>query len=112
MESISTCWAGATPLSHNAYLASDNSNVVVRGNIFSDGASHGLQARVLGLARNPDRLAEYQRRFRYVLVDDVGAWKAPQLEPVHRRKSLSCVDFGAIWTIKSAIVPCDGIIFL
>ena len=36
---------GASSMSHNAYIASTNDNVVVRGNIFADAASHGLQAR-------------------------------------------------------------------
>jgi hypothetical protein len=40
--------AGATALSHNAYIAADCANVVVRGNVFADAASHGLQARAGG----------------------------------------------------------------
>jgi hypothetical protein len=43
---------GASALSHNAYLASDNSNVVVKGNVFSDASSHGLQARAGGVIQD------------------------------------------------------------
>jgi hypothetical protein len=35
-----------------------------------------------------------------------------ELRSVHRDKSLTGVDFGASWTVKLPIVPCDGIIFL
>ena len=35
-----------------------------------------------------------------------------ELRSVHRDKSLTDVDFGASWTVKLPIVPCDGIIFL
>ncbi|MDQ3223175.1 MAG: right-handed parallel beta-helix repeat-containing protein [Gemmatimonadota bacterium] len=40
--------ASATALSHNAYMAADCDNVVVKGNIFADASSHGLQARAGG----------------------------------------------------------------
>ena len=54
---------GASALSHNAYIAADCSNVVVKGNIFADAASHGLQARAGGdirdnlFLRNPIHLS-------------------------------------------------------
>jgi hypothetical protein len=44
--------AGATMFNHNAYLQSDNNNVVTRGNIFSRGSSHGLQQRSGGLSED------------------------------------------------------------
>ena len=44
--------ANATALSHNAYIASDSDNIVVRGNVFSDAGSHGLQARAGGQITN------------------------------------------------------------
>lgn len=44
--------AGATIFSHSVYLSEDNSDVVVRGNIISDSASHGLQARSGGIIEN------------------------------------------------------------
>ncbi|HEX8522684.1 MAG TPA: right-handed parallel beta-helix repeat-containing protein [Tepidisphaeraceae bacterium] len=37
--------AEATIFNHNAYLAAENTGVVVRGNVFSNASSHGLQAR-------------------------------------------------------------------
>jgi hypothetical protein len=39
---------GASSMSHNVYIASPCDDVVVRGNVFSDAASHGLQARAGG----------------------------------------------------------------
>ena len=55
--------ANATALSHNAYIAGDSDNVTVRGNIFADASSHGLQARAGGniqdnlFIRNPIHLS-------------------------------------------------------
>ena len=55
--------AGATALSHNAYIAADCNNFTARGNIFSDASSHGLQARAGGTVvdnlflRNPIHLS-------------------------------------------------------
>jgi hypothetical protein len=40
--------AGANIYSHNAYLSEKNNNVVVKDNIFANGASHGLQTRAGG----------------------------------------------------------------
>ena len=37
---------------HNVYMSSKNSGVVVRGNIFSNASSHGLQARSGGIVEN------------------------------------------------------------
>ena len=44
--------AGATALSHNLYIAADCDNVVIKGNIFADASSHGLQARSGGLIQD------------------------------------------------------------
>jgi hypothetical protein len=44
--------AGATIFNHDAYLSSDNTGVVVRGNIFANASSHGLQARSGGDVEN------------------------------------------------------------
>jgi hypothetical protein len=55
--------AGATIYSHNAYIAATCGDVVVRGNVFADAASHGLQARSGGeitgnlFLRNPIHLS-------------------------------------------------------
>jgi hypothetical protein len=43
---------GATALSHNLYIAADCDNVVIKGNIFADASSHGLQARAGGLIQD------------------------------------------------------------
>jgi hypothetical protein len=37
--------AGQTGFNHNVYLRADNKGVVVRGNVFANASSHGLQAR-------------------------------------------------------------------
>lgn len=42
----------ATGQNHNAYLTERTTNVVVKGNIFADGSSHGLQARAGGEIRD------------------------------------------------------------
>ncbi len=44
--------ASSNSLSHNAYLSNENNSVVVKGNIFSDASSHGLQMRAGGEVRN------------------------------------------------------------
>ena len=44
--------AGADIFSHNIYIAANNSSVIVRGNIISNGASHGLQMRAGGVTHN------------------------------------------------------------
>ena len=43
---------GATSQNHNAYLTEQTTNVVVKGNIFADASSHGLQARGGGEIRD------------------------------------------------------------
>jgi hypothetical protein len=43
---------GADVFRHNLYIQTDNKAVVVRGNIFADGSSHGLQLRCGGTAMN------------------------------------------------------------
>ena len=43
---------GASALSHNAYIAFDCNGVVVKGNVFSDASSHGLQARAGGVVQD------------------------------------------------------------
>jgi hypothetical protein len=54
---------GASTMSHNAYIAAESDRVVVRGNVFADAASHGLQARAGGditgnlFLRNPIHLS-------------------------------------------------------
>jgi hypothetical protein len=42
----------ATIYNHNVYLSSDNSGVVVRGNVIANASSHGLQARSGGVIEN------------------------------------------------------------
>ncbi len=44
--------AYATGFNHNVYMRSDDTGVVVRGNIFARAASHGLQARGGGVIEN------------------------------------------------------------
>lgn len=41
-----------TIFNHNVYMRQDNTGVVVRGNVFSNAASHGLQARSGGLIKD------------------------------------------------------------
>jgi hypothetical protein len=43
---------GQTKFNHNVYLQADNEDVVVRGNVFANGSSHGLHARAGGLIEN------------------------------------------------------------
>src|SRR5688572_4823698 len=43
---------GQSPQNHNAYLSEQNNNVVVKGNVFSDASSHGLQTRAGGIVQN------------------------------------------------------------
>lgn len=43
---------GMLHMSHNIYLWQDNKNPIIRGNIISDGGSHGLQARGGGTIEN------------------------------------------------------------
>ena len=40
--------SGANMYNHNAYLSHANNNIVVKGNIFADASSHGLQTRAGG----------------------------------------------------------------
>ena len=44
--------AGQTAFNHNVYMRADNTDVVVRGNVFSRASSHGLQARSGGVIEN------------------------------------------------------------
>jgi hypothetical protein len=44
--------APATMFNHNIYLSSNNANVVIRGNVIANAASHGLQARSGGRVEN------------------------------------------------------------
>lgn len=42
----------ATIFNHNVYMSARNSGVVIRGNIFANASSHGLQARAGGIVEN------------------------------------------------------------
>ena len=44
--------APATMFNHNIYLSSNNANVVIKGNVIANAASHGLQARSGGRVEN------------------------------------------------------------